>query len=195
MKKHVISEQALASHWHMTTRRVRQLKEEGVAVRSGAGFDLVESDKRLIAWLRRDEETRRMKRRLLAQQAIVTERKLERSDRELLTIREVRDFLGQAWERMWLSHSFIATHVYNAVRSLPDDRGRAIAFDIEQKAKGELLLLREAFDAITKAAMAKLSCEMRNGIFRLDRRAALLQAEYGTAADGAGDGDEHHGLN
>ena len=59
-----MSEEALAKHWGVTTRYVRILREEEVAVFKGGKYDLVESDRRLINWLKTDEPTQRVKREL-----------------------------------------------------------------------------------------------------------------------------------
>lgn len=185
MKQVIVTEEQLATHWSMTTRRVRQLSGDGVAVRAKGGYDLLESDKRMISWLRNDEETKAAKRKLMEQQLMLNERKFQRSERELLTIDEVRETLNEAWSRMWMTHANVAAHVRNALYALPNDQQNRICFEIEANCKGELRLLSTVFEDITKQSAEKLNCRVRNGLLQCGRNMRMLDAEFGSRPDEA----------
>ncbi len=186
-QKLTVDSQTLAAHWGLSDRRVRQLVDEGIAVKVPGGFDLVESDRRLIERFRRDDETKALKRRRLQQEMLVAERRLQRQEREWLTITEVQAVLTGAWESIWNSQAAVAGHIFHHLGGMAEGEKRALMFELDSMIKGELRLLQAEFEATAKRAMEKLSCELRNGIFVKTREIGMLKAEIGMTDDEAED--------
>lgn len=184
MKTLIVNEHELATHWQMSDRRVRQLVGEGIAVRSGGGFDLVASDQKLINWLRRDEETLALRRAHLRQQMLASERLLQRQERQWLTLDEVQELLDRAWSRMWDRTTAVLSFVHSSLTDSPESTRTAVVSRIESLLKGELRLLQDDFAALAQRAMERFDCELRNGIFVKTREIERIEAEIG--GDGRG---------
>jgi hypothetical protein len=128
----VVNETQLAEHWGVTTRRVRQLQTDGIAIRAGGGFDLVASDRAFISWLRRDEDGARTRRRMTELRAEQIATKLMRQDRELLTPQEVWDFALEVMFGLRQGFTSASTLVYQSLSGREPKLGLAIQESAER---------------------------------------------------------------
>lgn len=177
-----VTEDALAAHWQMTPRRVRQLADEGVAARLEAGtYDLLASDRALIAWLRKDEPTQRQKRELLRFKQLEVERKLEEKDKLWLTLNEVREVIDAAWSALHQAHAACLNHTVTAFAYVWNDqeRVRKHAFELDASVKGELRGARAQLEGIYGMALQEMECEQRRGILICSRRIRALHTALG----------------
>src|SRR5262245_2468236 len=96
------SKAKLAALLGITTRRIEQLANEGVLVRSrGGDFDLEESVPKYCNYLRRDDETRQERRKLLRVQSKAVAIRAQANTGRLITRKEVRRLLRSVEARMW----------------------------------------------------------------------------------------------
>lgn len=189
MKKFVMTAEQLAAHWGLTPRQIRSYAQEGVAVRSGTGYDVIESDRRLIAWLRRDEPTQRLKREQISWKSQEIERRLQDRDREWLQLAEAQRLIESAWEALRRGHAAGLNALYSAAAySLGAETARVLAGRCEQQVNGEMVLARQALEAIHRGALETMQSELRNGILISTRRARASEAALGeTRGNGTSD--------
>jgi phage terminase Nu1 subunit (DNA packaging protein) len=93
-----LSRADLAGLLDVSEARIQQLTGAGVLKRRKGGYDPLESAVAFAKWLRRDEETKRARLRLLTAQAMNHERRLRQHLRKLLTVDELHDALLVAFE-------------------------------------------------------------------------------------------------
>lgn len=138
-----ISLEALADHWGLTVRRLRDLARDGVAVSDGRGeFLLRESDRRYIAKLRSHDEARRLKAKLLERQTQRQEVRLHREARELVTRAEARGEFSEWWGITWESAAAAIARHFHALPG--DDRERRLlCHALYRDLMGELRLARD----------------------------------------------------
>lgn len=177
----IISEDELAAHWRMTPRRVRQWAEERVAIRASGGYDLLESDRALIAWYRADEPSKRAKRSLLKFQQLEREQKLEHHQRQWLTLAEVRALIDDAWSALWTAHCAALTRNLATMEYLANGRTDTTpaVWQLHNDVKGELRLARQRLEKLYQNAELLQDCDLRNGVFTHSRRIRALEAALG----------------
>lgn len=179
-KSLIVTEDALAQHWGVTTRYVRMMREEDVAVRADGGFDLLESDRRLIAWFRRDEPMQRIRREAIRAQIQHREQKMAIEQRKYLRPEEVRRYIDDAWAALWLAHVQAANAYFrHAEQLLGSDEARQRMFRVDDDIKGELRGAKKHLEEIHGSALAQLECEYRNGILVKKREIQRLCAALG----------------
>lgn len=180
MKELIVSEERLAKHWKMTPRRVRQYADEGVAVRVDGGYNLLESDLRLIDWLRRDEPTARAKRELLKAKLLESERRLEERDRQWLTLAEVRTLIDGAWAALRQAHQASQAHLYGFLaRRLGDEVADGELLRVGTLVTAETRLAKERLEALYGGALETMNGDLRCGILSTSRRIRALHAALG----------------
>lgn len=192
-----LTEAGLAKHWGVTERYVRMMADEEIAVRCDGGYDALESDRRLIGWLRRDEPTQRAKRELLKWKQLDQERKLEEKDRRWLTLTEVRRLIDDAWSVLYQVHVGTINANYSAFSFAfggDDEKARIEALRLSADVKAQLRQAQALLEGLYGGALAKMDCELRNGILRSSRRIRGLQVALGESdAEEARDYDERIG--
>jgi hypothetical protein len=96
----IFSELQLAEHWGVTTRRIRQLAESGIAIRTGSGYDAIASDAKFIAHMRAADAPRETRRKSEELRAALMEQKLARADKTMLRPDELRAAVLQVWSTL-----------------------------------------------------------------------------------------------
>lgn len=138
----IVSAEELAEHWQLSPRRLRELVQEGVAVKVRGGFDLRASDCRYIGKLRSHDESRRLKAALIQRQTQRQEVRLHTDTQALLTRTEAQEQCEAWWGRAW---DAIAGAISRMYYDLPgtDDARRATCWRAYNDIRGEMLLHRE----------------------------------------------------
>lgn len=143
----------LAAHWSLTPRRLRELRDEGIAVECSGAYDVVESDSRLIRKLRSHEETRRQKAALLVRQTQRQEIRLRADIRELITRAEAQAACLAWWEAAWNAATGAVSRLYYTL-PVSDIARLRICSSLYADIRGELVLHRDRIpDAFMAPAM------------------------------------------
>ncbi|MGH6742656.1 MAG: hypothetical protein ACREDY_27100 [Bradyrhizobium sp.] len=193
-QKHEVltTDSELAAHWGVTDRRVRQLANAGIAARTGAKYDLLESDRRFIEHLRKDEQTQQMKRRALAAKAMRDEQRVARGDRELLSLEEVRTVFLEATQMLWFgAREWVGAMTGTLHATISDPTRRQVMIErLHEETAGIMRKAQEmTLTAIDNAESAARSA-LRNDLNEATRRLGLARAELGVAADDDDDQDD-----
>jgi hypothetical protein len=119
----------LASLLGISKTRAHQLADAGVLVKRGRGFDPLQSALACIGYLRRDEETKQARLRMLRATAAGHERRLRRQLRHLLTVAELRELFATLFDSLWKLNQAEASRFHSTLASrLPDDEARRAAY-------------------------------------------------------------------
>jgi hypothetical protein len=132
----------------LSKRRVDQLADEGVLVRGAAGFDLEDSTRRYIKFLRTDEESRKEKRLLVQAQTKVTELRAKRQTRELLSRAEVRRMLAGHIGAL-MDFRVVAAWLYTEIhQSLGEVKAKEICSSVHSSLCGLIVKARDDLEAL-----------------------------------------------
>jgi hypothetical protein len=183
MKKQTVTIDELASHWAVTSRRVRQLADEiSIPIKAGK-FDVFEADRLLIRWLQRDEPTRRSKRELMAWQRQRIEAQIAREDRQHLRPDEVKALIDDAWGALRQGHLAALNAVHRALKYNRGDRSPdQLVNAVEAEVNGWMALARDRLEDAYRDRLADMESATRNGIIEADRRIATLREAIGPDA-------------
>lgn len=142
MKK-TVSATHLARVLGITTRRANQLVEDKVLARTGGEFDLEDAVRRYCEWLRRDEETRTERRKLLQAQTLATALRAKRQTGALMTREEVRQKLEPIIEGI-LTLKGAASLLHRTLASaVGPERATLIAYELYDELTGRTKELRD----------------------------------------------------
>ena len=92
-----LNREALAARLEISPSRVQQLTGVGVLTRHKGGYDVTECAIALAKYLRRDEEQKAARTRLITAAAAISERRQRQVLRQLVTLEEVRATLSAAF--------------------------------------------------------------------------------------------------
>jgi hypothetical protein len=163
----IVSASELCEHWSLTPRRFRELVADGVAVRSRAGFDLVESDRRYIAKLRSNDESRRLKARLIERQTQRHELKLLHSSGTLMLRSEAQQQCESWWGDAWAAVQAAISRLYHSIPG-DDNSRRATCWRFSDDVRGELLLHRDRIAGVFLAPPTPRTLDQHLRVLGLD---------------------------
>lgn len=187
MAKKLLNREQIAGLLEISQTRVAQLVGLGVLVRRPEGFDPLECALGLLKFMRRDEEARAARTRLINANASVSERRQRQALTQLLTIDEVHCVLMDAFGGLMGALQAATSVMYSeeAAEAAGEQQARSRTTRVYERVRGTLIAFRDA--------SARACSEIKQGLHsgeRLDRVVAELVRAVSPADDADDDADD-----
>ena len=172
MAQKLVDGEELAEALSCTSRTVRKLESDGIISREPAGgFDPLKCAVAVLRHRRADFEARAARAENVRHDSMLKALRIQRQLGRLIGADELRDLGAELWGGVWTMWTMLASLLYHSLPvTMSETERRVLTASIDTLAKGELHLLRDAFEQRLRGARAELTDEDR--VERLMRKLA-----------------------
>lgn len=171
-----LNREELAAQLEISPARVQQLTGQGILERKKNGYDVVAAAIALARYVRRDEEQKAARVRLITAAAAISERRQRQVLRQLVTLGEVRATLSGAFGDLHGALQAGSSIMFAELKQeIGDDKARSLTGVVYAEVLAMLIQYRDA----ARRACERLEAGLHEGD-RLDRVVDELREAVGS---------------